>query len=105
MSTPPAVTLWAVISQMLHAGPARSVKAADGRVVTLVALTQNRVVASNPANDCRAKAEIPLAVLQQITRQLASRTAQQADLVDPLRQPLDPDEAELRAAPQVIAKV
>ena len=45
----PAVTLWAVISQMLHAGPARSVKAAAGRVVTLIALTQNQVVACNPA--------------------------------------------------------
>ena len=101
----PAVTLWAMIGQMRHAGPARSVKAAAGRVVSLLALTQNRVVANNPASFCRAKAKIPLVVVQQITRQLASRTGRLADQLDPLTMPLPPDAAELRASPAIIARL
>ena len=55
----PAITLWAMVSQFLHTGAARSCKAAAGRVVSLYAQLSNRVIAQNAGNYCRAKAKIP----------------------------------------------
>jgi hypothetical protein len=44
----PAITLWAMVSQFLFAKTGRSCKAAAGRVVSLLAKTDNRVVAQKP---------------------------------------------------------
>ena len=52
----PAITLWAMISQLLHSKAGRSCKAAAGRVVSLWAHIGNRVVTQNAPNFCRAKA-------------------------------------------------
>lgn len=54
----PAITLWAMVSQMLSSGTARSCKVAAGRVVSLIAQTTGRIVSQNAGNYCRAKAKI-----------------------------------------------
>ena len=60
----PAITLWAMVSQFLFKEAGRSCKAAAGRVVSLWAQTDGRVVAQNAGNYCRAKAKIPVATIQ-----------------------------------------
>ena len=101
----PMITLWAMISQVLHRGPARSVKAAAGRVVTLLAQRHDQLVACNPANYCRAKAKIPVAALQQMTRRLADRALERIKQLDPIDQPPPEDTMETRHSPEVIDAV
>ena len=101
----PAITLWAMISQMLHSEAARSCKAAAGRVVTLWAKIANRVVAQNAPNYCRAKAKIPVAALRTMTLRLSQQTESQTIHFDDLGCVLEADQAEDRRSPPVIAAI
>lgn len=69
----PAITLWAMVSQLLFSEAGRSCKAAAGRVVSLFANTTGRVVAQNAGNYCRAKAKIPMGTIRKIALRLASK--------------------------------
>ncbi len=101
----PAITLWAMVSQFLFSGTGRSVKAAAGRVVSLYAQIEGRVVSQNAGNYCRAKAKIPVAVLKSMTRSLAASAEHNAMAADDLQTVLQPDQAEERLCPDVISAI
>lgn len=101
----PAVTLWAMVSQFLFSATGRSIKAAAGRVVSLYAQLEGRVVAQNAGNLCRAKAKIPVSALKKLTRSLAAQAELGAGRVDDLATPLEPDEVEQRLCPKTIAQI
>lgn len=65
-----AVTLWAFLSQVLHKGEMRSCAAAVARVVVLMTAL-SRDCSDNTGAYCRARAKLPLAVLQRLTYQVA----------------------------------
>ena len=65
-----AVTLWAFLSQVLHKEELRSCLAATTRVVVLMA-TLGRECSDNTGAYCRARAKLPLAVIQRLTLQVA----------------------------------
>ncbi len=64
-----------MISQCLFTKAGRSCRAAVGRVVSLLAVTANRVVAQNAGNCCRAKAKIPISTVRKIALRLASEAS------------------------------
>ncbi|WP_404307082.1 IS4 family transposase [Neorhodopirellula lusitana] len=101
----PAITLWAMVSQFLFSGTGRSVKAAAGRVVSLYAQIDRRIVAQNAGNYCRAKAKIPVSALKKLTRSVACRAELHALDSDDLQNPLEPDQAEERLSPIVMAAI
>lgn len=101
----PAITLWAMISQCLSSGSARSCRAAAGRVVSLWAQIAERVVSSNAGNLCRAKAKISIQAIRKITRRLASEVEAKNILFDDLLLPLDSEQSEERLSPRVIAAI
>ncbi len=101
----PAITLWAMVSQMLSSGTARSCKVAAGRVVSLIAQTTGRIVSQNAGNYCRAKAKIPTTTIRKITMRLA-REAELASLAwDDPASPIEADQAEDRSTPAVVAEI
>ena len=65
-----AVTLWAFLSQVLFKKEQRSCLAATARVVVLLAAL-GRECSDNTGAYCRARARLPLAVLQRLTLQVA----------------------------------
>lgn len=67
----PAVTLWAFLSQMLHADEQRSCLAAVARVAVLWAALGKQVCASNSGAYCRARAKLTEGVLERLARELA----------------------------------
>lgn len=67
----PAVTLWALISQVFFAAEMRSCKAAVMRVASLCASLGRRVCGTNTGAYCRARAKIPFEVVRDITRRVA----------------------------------
>jgi hypothetical protein len=67
----PAVTLWAFLSQMLHAAEQRSCLAAVARVAVLWAALGKQVCASNSGAYCRARAKLTEGVLERLSRELA----------------------------------
>ena len=71
----PAVTLWAFLSQVLHKQEQRSCVAAVARVVVLMAAL-SRECSDNTGAYCRARARLPLAVIRQLTLQVADRSEQ-----------------------------
>ena len=101
----PAITLWAMVSQFLFKEAGRSCKAAAGRVVSLWAQTDGRVVAQNAGNYCRAKAKIPVATIQKIALRLANQAEHGAIAFDDLTSAIDSDQAEDRLSPRVIAEI
>lgn len=66
----PAVTLWAFLSQVLHKVEQRSCLAATARVVVLM-IALGRKCSDNTGAYCRARARLPLVVIQQLTLQTA----------------------------------
>jgi hypothetical protein len=66
----PAVTLWAFLSQVLHKGEQRSCVAAVSRVVVLM-VALGRDCSDNTGAYCRARAKLPLVVLERLTLQVA----------------------------------
>jgi len=67
----PAMTLWALLSQVFFAGEQRSCKAAVIRVATLWATLGRRVCDANTGAYCRARLKIPFAAVRAIVVRLA----------------------------------
>lgn len=67
----PAVTLWAFLSQMLHAAEQRSCLAAVARTAVLWAALGKQVCASNSGAYCRARAKLTEGVLERLLREVA----------------------------------
>lgn len=65
-----AVTLWAFLSQVLHKHENRSCLAATGRVVVLM-VALGRECSDNTGAYCRARAKLPLVVIERLTLQVA----------------------------------
>lgn len=74
----PAVTLWAFLSQMLHANEQRSCLAAVARVAVLLAARGKMICASNSGAYCRARAKLTEAFLKRILCEMAKRSEQEA---------------------------
>lgn len=67
----PAVTLWAMLSQMLFTGEQRSCLAAVVRVAAFYALLSREVCSTNTGAYCRARAKVPEGVVRRLTLHLA----------------------------------
>jgi putative transposase len=74
----PAVTLWAFLSQMLHADEQRSCLAAVARVAVLWAALGKEICASNSGAFCRARAKLKEAAIEKLSREVADECEQQA---------------------------
>lgn len=74
----PAVTLWAFLSQMLHANELRSCLAAVARVAVLLAARGKTICASNSGPYCRARAKLTEAFLKRILCEMAKRSEEEA---------------------------
>jgi hypothetical protein len=70
-----AVTLWAFLSQVLYKQEQRSCVAAVSRVVVLMTAL-GRDCSGNTGAYCRARARLPLAVIQRLTLEVADRSEQ-----------------------------
>jgi Transposase DDE domain len=68
----PAITLWAMLSQMLFTEEQRSCLAAVIRVAAFYAIVGREVCATNTGAYCRARAKVPEAVVRRLTQQVAS---------------------------------
>ena len=66
-----AVTLWAFLSQVLHKGEQRSCVAAVARVVTLCVALGREPCSADTGVYCRARARLPLALVQRLTYHVA----------------------------------
>ena len=97
----PAITLWALVSQVFFAGEMRSCKAAVARVASLWATCGRRVCNTNTGAYCRARAKVSCDVVRTIAKRLASDAEAQLD--EDLQVSDEPLEASL--APSVVAKV
>jgi len=97
----PAITLWALISQVFFSADGRSCKAAVLRVALLWAALGRRVCDTNTGAYCRARLKIPFEAVRDITRRLAdnAEAAIDRDAV------LTDEEAESSQSPQVVADV
>lgn len=67
----PALTLWAFLSQVLHAKAMRSCTAAVARVVTLLIVLGKKPCSDNTGPYCRARSKLPVAVLRRLTTDVA----------------------------------
>jgi len=70
--TPP-VTLWAMLSQVLHKNELRSCGAAVARVIVLMTALGRRPPSDDSGNYCRARFKIPVPVLRRLSCQIAER--------------------------------
>jgi hypothetical protein len=95
----PAITLWALISQVFFAETQRSCKAAVMRVAALWATLGKSVCDTNTGAYCRARLKIPFEVIRDITRQAALAAEGQISHDD-----IDDDE-EVNLSPRVVAEV
>ena len=73
----PAVTLWAFLSQVLFKGELRSCLAAVGRVVVLWVALGRKPCSDNSGAYCRARAKLPVPVLQRLALDLADNCEDQ----------------------------
>jgi hypothetical protein len=73
----PAVTLWAFLSQVLHAGVNRSCLAAVGRVGVMLVVMGRPRCAQNSGPYCRARGRLPVAVIERLALDIATRCEQQ----------------------------
>jgi hypothetical protein len=74
----PAVTLWAFLSQMLHANEQRSCLAAVARVAVLLAAQGKTICASNSGAYCRARTKLTEAFLKRLLCEIAKRSEEEA---------------------------
>ena len=75
----PAITLWALISQVFFKGEMRSCKAAVGRIASLWAAFGKGICSTNTGAYCRARAKITWQAVRDICCQLAQATEQMYD--------------------------
>jgi hypothetical protein len=96
----PAITLWALVSQVFFSGEQRICKAAVSRVASLWAALGRRVCDTNTGAFCRARRKISFEVIRDIVRQLANEAETTVD-----QDALSEAEAEETLTPQVVAQV
>lgn len=72
-----AVTLWAFLSQVLHAKEQRSCTAAVARVIVLCVALGREPCSDDTGAYCRARARLPLALLQHATYHVADQAEAQ----------------------------
>ncbi len=97
----PAITLWALLSQVFYSSEMRSCKAAVVRVASLWAALGRTVCNTNTGAYCRARAKIPFEAIRAITKRLASDA--EAQRVEDPRASDTPLGS--RLTPAVVAKV
>jgi hypothetical protein len=97
----PAITLWALISQVFFAKEQRSCKAAVARVASVWAALGRRVCDTNTGAYCRARLKIPFEAVREMTRRIASDAQQAFDQDDGLSE----QDAETAQCPEVVAEV
>jgi hypothetical protein len=73
----PAVTLWAFLSQVLFKEEMRSCLAAVGRVIILWVTLGRKPCSDNTGAFCRARAKLPVPVIQRLTMQVADECEDQ----------------------------
>ena len=95
----PAITLWAMISQVFFAGAQRSCKAAVLRVASLWATLGRTVCDTNTGAYCRARLKIPFEAVREITRQIA------CDAEEGLSHDDDDVESDVSLSPRVVEEV
>jgi Transposase DDE domain len=78
----PAITLWALISQVFFKGEMRSCKAAVGRIASLWATLGKIICSSNTGAYCRARAKISWQAVRSICCQIAQSTEAMYDAQD-----------------------
>lgn len=69
----PQITLWALLSQTLFKDEQRACTAAVTRVVTLLESLGQPSPSGNTGAYCRARAKVPVPVVQRLTREVADR--------------------------------
>lgn len=67
----PALTLWAFLSQVLHAKEMRSCSAAVARVIVLLVALGKDPCSDNTGAYCRARAKLPAAIIRRLTTDVA----------------------------------
>ncbi len=67
----PAITLWAMLSQMVFTGEERSCRAAVVRVAAYHALRGRTIAATNTGAYCRARRKVTEGVVRRLTQQVA----------------------------------
>lgn len=67
----PALTLWAFLSQVLHAREMRSCAAAVARVIVLLVAAGKEPCSDNTGAFCRARAQLPAAIIRRLTGDVA----------------------------------
>ena len=67
----PALTLWAFLSQVLYKGEQRSCLAAVTRVIVMYVALGQEPCSDNTGAYCRARARLPVPIIQQLAQQLA----------------------------------
>src|SRR5258708_21418698 len=67
----PALTLWAFLSQVLHAHEMRSCSAAVARVIVLLVALGKDPCSDNTGAYCRARAKLPVAIIRRLTTDVA----------------------------------
>ena len=95
----PAITLWALVSQVFFADAQRSCQAAVLRIASLWATLGRTVSDSNTGAYCRARLKIPFEVVRDITRQIAR------DAEDRVSHDDVDDQSDVNLSPRVIAEV
>ena len=73
----PAVTLWAFLSQVLHAGVNRSCLTAVGRIGVMLVVMGRPRCAQNNGPYSRARGRLPVAVIERLALDMATRCEQQ----------------------------
>ena len=91
----PAVTLWALVSQVFFADAQRSCKAAVMRVASLWATLGRQVCNTSTGAYCRARLKIPFEVVRDITRQIALKAERQ----------VSHDDRDVNLSPRVVEEV
>ena len=95
----PAITLWALVSQVFFASEQRSCKAAVLRVASLWATLGRSVCNTNTGAYCRARLKIPFEVVRDITRRIALEAELQVSHDD-----IDMD-SDVNLSPRVVDEV
>jgi hypothetical protein len=95
----PAISLWALISQVFFAEAQRSCKAAVLRIASLWAALGRTVCDTNTGAYCRARQKIPFEVVRDITRQIA------CDAEDRVSHDDIDDESDGNLSPRVVEEV
>jgi hypothetical protein len=97
----PAITLWALISQVFFKGENRSCKSAVTRIASLYALLGKVVCGANTGAYCRARMKMPFQVVRDIALEigLASEAAYQQQALDEYQGELHPIVAQVQSEP------